>query len=184
MNIRRILGLTVLATIALASGYIARSLSPAEIVDTPGSIIRDGYYLRSARMLGTDEDGKLLYEIEAEYAEQLGDKEIEFRQVRIQYAPPTNVPWTLIADTAIIGEDQRLMLSGHVIAVSMDGFEGEVTEIRTPYLELTPDTFVAETDERVQIRIGSRSLTATGMLALLQDNRLQLKTNVSGKFVP
>jgi len=36
----------------------------------------------------------------------------------------------------------------------------------------------------VQIRIGARSLTATGMLASLQENRLELKSNVNGKFVP
>jgi len=47
-----------------------------------------------------------------------------------------------------------------------------------------PGSYQAETDSRVQIRIGSRSLTATGMLALLQENRLKLKSNVSGKFVP
>ena len=43
---------------------------------------------------------------------------------------------------------------------------------------------MAETTARVQIRIGARSLTATGMLALLKENRLELKSNVSGKFVP
>jgi LPS export ABC transporter protein LptC len=185
MNIRRLLGISVLATVAVGSWYLARALAPVEIVRTPGSVLGDGYYLRAARMLGTDDNGDLLYEIEAEYAEQRGENEIEFQNVQIRYAPAAEVPWTLNADTAVIGEDQRrLMLSGHVTAVSMDGFEGEVTEIRTPYLELEPDTYVAETDERVQIRIGSRSLTATGMLALLQDNRLQLKSNVSGKFVP
>jgi lipopolysaccharide export system protein LptC len=71
-----------------------------------------------------------------------------------------------------------------VTAVSNEGFEGEVTEIRATLLDIDPDNYKAETDGRVQIRIGSRSLTATGMLALLQDNRLQLKSNVSGKFVP
>ena len=77
-----------------------------------------------------------------------------------------------------------LRLSGHVIAVSEEGFSGEVTEIRAPVLDIEPGSYKAETDARVQIRIGSRSLTATGMLALLQENRLQLKSNVSGKFVP
>ena len=62
--------------------------------------------------------------------------------------------------------------------------EGQVTEIRAPYLELEPDQSRAETDTRVQIRIGSRSLTATGMLASLRDSRVTLKSNVSGKFVP
>jgi LPS export ABC transporter protein LptC len=68
--------------------------------------------------------------------------------------------------------------------VSSQGIADEDTEIRTQYLELNPYEYTAETEERVQIRIGSRSLTATGMLASLNENRLELKSNVSGKFVP
>ncbi len=95
------------------------------------------------------------------------------------------MPWTVIADTATIRQDQqRVMLRGHVTAVSNEGFGGDDTEIRTQYLELDPENYLAETDQRVQIRIGARSLTATGMLASLKDNRLELKSNVSGKFVP
>jgi LPS export ABC transporter protein LptC len=75
-------------------------------------------------------------------------------------------------------------LRGHVRAVSPQGSPAGDTEIRTQYLELDPQRYVAETDERVQIRIGTRSLTATGMLASLNDNRVELKSNVSGKFVP
>jgi LPS export ABC transporter protein LptC len=77
-----------------------------------------------------------------------------------------------------------LRLSGHVVAFSDVGFSGQATEIRAPLLNIDPNGYKAETDSRVQVRIGSRSLTATGMLALLQENRLQLKSNVSGKFVP
>ncbi|MBT8077448.1 MAG: LPS export ABC transporter periplasmic protein LptC, partial [Gammaproteobacteria bacterium] len=150
-----------------------------------GEPLRSGFYLKSARILGTDDQGKRLYEIEAEYAEQQPNNEIQFDNVQIEYAVDSGIPWTLNADTAIIGKDRkRVRLSGHVIAVSNEGFGGQETEIRTPYLELQPENFVAETDERVQIRIGSRSLTATGMLAMLENNRVQLKSNVSGKFVP
>ena len=145
----------------------------------------DGFYLRSARILGTDENGDLLYSIEADYAEQQKNKEIELQNVQIKYSVGADVPWTINADLATISDDQSLLrLSGHVIAVSSEGFAGEVTEIRAPVLNIAPDNYKAETDSRVQIRIGSRSLTATGMLALLQDNRLQLKSRVSGKFFP
>ena len=65
-----------------------------------------------------------------------------------------------------------------------EGFSGDDTEIRTDYLELDPEKYIAETDERVQIRIGARSLTATGMLASLKEDQLQLKANVNGVFVP
>jgi LPS export ABC transporter protein LptC len=75
-------------------------------------------------------------------------------------------------------------LRGHVRAVSTRDNSDEDTEIRTQYLELDPERYIAETDERVQIRIGARSLTATGMLASLDDNKVVLKSNVRGKIAP
>jgi len=95
------------------------------------------------------------------------------------------VLWSVDADSATILPSQpRVQLRGHVRATSGQGFSDSDTEIRTQYLELDPERYIAETDERVQIRIGARSLTTTGMLASLDDNRLELKSNVSGKFVP
>jgi LPS export ABC transporter protein LptC len=171
--------------VALGSWYVARQLGKTEVVDTTGSAISDGYYLKSARILGTGEDGHLLYEIEADYAEQQNGQDIAFQNVQIRYSESAKVPWVLNADAATIYQNpERVILRGHVRAVSTDGFDGKETEIRTQYLEFEPDAYRAETDSRVQIRIGPRSLTATGMLALLQENRLELKSNVSGKFVP
>lgn len=185
MTARKVLGFSALLLIATASWYLARSLEPPVEVSPPQRSSGQGFYLRSVRIMGTNEQGDLLYEIEAEYAEQKPNQEIAFENVEIAYSAGTTVPWTLNADSAVIGSDQRrVILSGHVRAVNPEGLNGEVTEIRTPYLEFEPDNFRAETDSRVQIRIGSRSLTATGMLALLQEDRLQLKSNVSGKFVP
>ena len=105
--------------------------------------------------------------------------------MHIKYAAGTEVPWTISADQATITEDRnQLTLTGRVVAISNEGFSGQETEIRTEKLDIDPNTYQAETDERVQLRIGSRSLTGSGMLALLQENRLELKSNVSGKFVP
>jgi lipopolysaccharide export system protein LptC len=185
MSARGMIGFAALLLVALGSWYVARQLGKTEVVDTTGSAISDGYYLKSARILGTGEDGHLLYEIEADYAEQQDGQDIAFQNVQIRYSDGANVPWVLNADAATIHQNSgRVILKGHVRAVSTDGFDGKETEIRTQYLEFEPDAYRAETDSRVQIRIGSRSLTATGMLALLQENRLELKSNVSGKFVP
>lgn len=160
-------------------------LGKSEIVETISSAIPDGYYLKSARILGTGGGGNLLYEIEADYAEQQDGDDIAFQNVEIRYSDGAEVPWVLNADFATISVNHdRVILKGHVRAVSSGGFDGKDTEIRTQYLEFEPDAYRAETDSRVQIRIGPRSLTATGMLALLQDNRLELRSNVSGKFVP
>lgn len=182
---REIVAIVVLTAGAAASWYLSRS--PDEDAAAPSfDASHRGYYLRSARILGTGPDGSLLYELQAREAEQLGQDRIAFSDVHIDYSPQTDVPWSVDADRATIHtkEPAMVLLEGHVRAISSEGFSGNDTEIRTEYLEIYPDQFVAETDERVQIRIGERSLTATGMLASLQDNQIKLKSNVRGKFAP
>ena len=185
MSTRGMIAFAALLLAAAGSWYMARQLGTTETIETSSNAVSNGYYLRYARILGTGDDGHLLYEIEADYAEQRDGEDITFQNVQIRYSDVAEVPWVLNADIAIISQNpERVILKGHVRAVSAEGFDGKVTEIRTQYLEFEPDAYRAETDSRVQIRIGSRSLTATGMLALLQENRLELKSNVSGKFVP
>lgn len=181
---RNTLVLVALLAAAIGSWYLTRQhRSAANAVEA--ETVQRGYYLKSARILGTGPDGGLLYEIRAERAEQQEDNRIDFTNVLINYSPESDVPWSVNADSATIEPDENLvLLRGHVRALSSEGFSGNDTEIRTQYLALNPEAYLAETDERVQIRIGARSLTATGMLASLKDNTVELKSNVSGKFVP
>ena len=182
---RDIIILALLAAGAMASWYLARSGQDDDDAAPAFDTAQRGYYLKSARILGTGAGGELLYEIQAESAEQQDDNRVSFTDVRLNYSPQSEVPWTVNADSATIQEDQqRVFLHGHVRAVSSEGFSGNDTEIRTQYLEIDPENFLAETNERVQIRIGARSLTATGMLASLKENQVELKSNVSGKFAP
>lgn len=185
MSPRNIVVTVLLAAAALGSWYLASQNTAEPEPDDSLDVLHRGYYLESARILGTGPDGSLLYEIQAAHAEQQGDDEIAFTDVLINYSPASDVPWIVNADSASINQgERRVRLRGHVRAISSEGFSGNDTEIRTEYLELDPEAYIAETDERVQIRIGARSLTATGMLASLKEDRLELKSNVSGKFVP
>jgi len=185
MTARGMVGFSLLLVLAAASWYLSQSLNKAELEATSTSGVRNGFYLRAARILGTGDDGQLLYEINADFAEQVAGNLIELQNVTIEYAAGSSVPWRLAADTATVREKQdSLSLEGNVVATSVAGFSGEATEIRTQYLELAPRAYKAQTDLRVQVRIGSRSLTATGMLALLKDNQVTLVANVNGKFVP
>lgn len=184
MSPRTITLIVVLTAAALGSWYLARINRADDIDDRLYDTAYRGYYLKSARILGTDEDGSLLYEIEAVHAEQMAKDRIEFTDVRIRYSPDTEIPWIVHADEATLSEgNPRITLRGHVRAVGTSGGDLD-TEIRTQYLEFDPERFVAETEERVQIRIGARSLTATGMLASLNDNKVELKSNVRGKIAP
>lgn len=185
MSPRNIIVTVLLTAAALGSWYLARQNSSEDEPDAADNTVNRGYYLKSARILGTGPDGTLLYEIQARHAEQQGDAEISFTDVLINYSPASEVPWIVNADSALINQGEPLVrLRGHVRAISSRGFSGNDTEIRTEYLELDPEKYIAETDDRVQIRIGARSLTATGMLASLKEDQLKLKANVNGVFVP
>jgi len=183
MNPRAIIFIVVLFAGAIASWYLAGSHKSGDEGAPPGDATYQGYYLKQARILGTGESGSLLYEIDAELAEQQADNRIEFTDVRIRYSPQSSVPWVVNADKATIkNDDPKIALRGHVQIIN-SGREDD-TEIRTQYLELDPERFIADTDSRVQIRIGHRSLTATGMLASLYDDKIELKSNVRGKIAP
>jgi LPS export ABC transporter protein LptC len=185
MSPRSIIFLGILTIAALGSWYLARSNQSTEDEKLPDTPLHRGYYLKQARILGTGEDGSLLYEIDSEFAEQQENDQIEFTDVRIRYSPGSDVAWTINADHATLSEGSpRILLRGHVRAINNAASAEKDIEIRTQYLELNPELFVAETEERVQLRIGTRSLTATGMLASLHDDKIELKSNVSGKFIP
>lgn len=185
MSPRTISLLVVLTAAALASWYLARDKQPDAADDLPYDTAHRGYYLKSARILGTGEDGSLLYEIEAAHAEQETRDRIEFTDVRIRYSPNSDIPWTVNADEATLREGApRISLRGFVKIMNSGETSDQDIEIRTQYLELDPERFVAETEDRVQIRFGTRSVTATGMLASLNDDRIELKSNVRGKIVP
>lgn len=185
MTPRNLFSASLLLAAAVGSWYIASSLeSDTEITET-GNAMQQGFYLRDARILGTGESGALMYAITADFAEQQGNEQIEFDRVQIEYTPDSAVPWSVSADKALItGNQEMLTLSGNVVAVSDEGFDGKMTRISTEWLELEPVKYLARTDQRVRISIGERSISAIGMEASLQENRVQLKSNVSGKFVP
>ena len=185
MTSRTLTGIVILTIAAVASWYIARPDNTSDAEDFATEVAHRGYYLKNARILGTGEDGSMLYEILAEDAEQLADKRIEFSNVRIRYSPEHDVPWVVRADTAtLLDDDPRITLRGHVQIINSGVANEDSTEIRTQLLQLDPEQFLAETDERVQIRFGTRSVTATGMLASLNDDKIELKANVRGKIAP
>lgn len=185
MSPRAISLVVILSVVAMGSWYLARSDAPAYDDELPYDPMHRGYYLKNARILGTGENGRLLYEILAAHAEQREDDRIEFTDVRIRYSPDSAVPWIVNADEATLkGDSSLIALRGHVQIMNTGASTENNTEIRTQYLELDPVRLIAETDERVQIRIGERSLTATGMLASLYDDKIELKSNVRGKIAP
>ena len=123
MSARNLLLFGVLIAAAIGSWYLARVRGDEDTSQRSVDPVHRGFYLKSARILGTGPDGDLLYELHAQHAEEQVDDSIEFTNVRVDYSPETDVPWTVNADSAtILPVRQRVQLRGHVTATSSEGF--------------------------------------------------------------
>ena len=102
----------------------------------------------------------------------------------VSYDPLTEVPWDLRADTGYILPDRNIIqLAGDVVASTRGDTQAPV-RINTDYLELDTETYIANTDREVTIDYSNNKVFATGLRAYLKEERLQLVSNVNGKFIP
>ena len=143
------------------------------------------YYLDSAELIGTGPDGSIVFQVWTDRAEQMrGDDSVNLNKLRMVYGPADGQPWELTANSGRIPADASIIeLRGDVVATS--GEKGtNKTIIRTQQLDIDPETRQAETKQKVAIDYNGRILNATGMEANFETNRLNLLSNVNGKFAP
>ena len=143
------------------------------------------YYLDQAELTGTAPDGTVLYRIQTRRAEQSKDDDsIQLEKIEMTYGAPTGVPWELHAERGRMPADASIIeLEGNVVAVSGSD-HAQRTEIRTQRMEIDPETMLASTNRRVLMLFAGKRLNATGMEANFITNKLELLSNVNGKFTP
>jgi LPS export ABC transporter protein LptC len=179
------LTIVLLAGGAIASGFWLWQLQEPEEQSSTFQRLSSGYYLREAELVGTGADGEVLYRIQTQELKQNPDNGgTDLLGVALQYSPAAEVPWDLRADTGSMPPDSDILqLSGDVVAVTQET-SGQPATIRTDYLEIDPQTFVAFTDRPVSIELPGGEVFATGMRVFLKEDRLQLIDDVTGTFTP
>lgn len=185
MNLNHPVVLLVLLIGAIGSGVLLlQNLSDKA---GPGSEpqLRIGYYMNQAELIGTGDSGKILYRLRTSNASQnFEDGIVNMERVHLMYEPETGVPWDLRADTGKIPPSVNIIqLAGNVVAATQDEEETRMT-IRTSFLELDTDTYVANTPREVTIDYAQHRVFARGMRAYFKEDRLQLISDVNGKFLP
>ena len=154
-----------------------------------------GYYVKDARLTGTGPDGQILYRVSTTAAEQLlADGTITMQDVTVDYEPAAQVPWKLRADRGHIPPDRNMIeLFGDVVAATAVNPADAATNsrsstapllIRTDYLELDPEAYVARTESFVAVERNRDTLHAKGMRVYLKQDRLQFNAEVRGRFLP
>jgi len=186
LNLRTTLGVLVLAIAAFGSWWLARGPSDPQSRPLSSGNPPPGYYLLEAKLHGTNSDGETLFEINAQSAQaDAASQTMQLDGVRIDYQAGTDAPWALESDHGIAPMDQSyIKLSGGVTITALGQGPGRSLVIRTAELTLQPQSQLATTDSRVQIEMGQKKLNATGMVAYLGEERLELASNVNGKFNP
>jgi len=177
----------VLALLAAATGLLRwQRATPDPMPAVDESTTPLGYYVRGARLIGTDEQGRVLYRISAARLDELpGEDRLRFESVSVDYRPVDETPWEISAAAASGLRDGSLLeLAGNVELRTAPTDGATPVFMATAKLRFWPDTSRAESDETVEFRAGDLHLEAKGLRANLKDDTLRLESEVHGTFAP
>jgi lipopolysaccharide export system protein LptC len=178
------LAFCVLAAAAIATWYYSRQGEPAAPTVATVEERPPSYYLRDAEVLQTNDDGRLLYRIHAEYAEDRpDDAALVLDDVLFEYRDAEQIPWHVRAARAVVWfERQLLELENGVELVREPRENGEAAVVRTEKLVIDPVRYVARAEGEVTFMLGASTLTAIGLEAFLKEDRLKLESDIRGRF--
>jgi len=178
------LGLAALILGAVASGVLLYRVGAKQVPSAEAPRLGIGYYANDATLTGTDDDGHILYRISAATVQQMpADGSVSLQSVLVNYDPSQEVPWSLRSDTGRIPPGGKIIeLSGNVVAATRAA-DSPAATIRTDLLEFDASTYVAATDRKVVIDYAGSTVHATGLRAMLRQDRLELLSNVTGQYV-
>jgi lipopolysaccharide export system protein LptC len=185
MDVRNTLQLIALLIAAVASGVLLLR-NTQEPQDVPATArLGIGYYMTDVELIVTGDDGRVLYRVRTDKATQNVEAgTIALVQVRVDYDPNASIPWDLSAEKGHITADRNIIrLEGDVVAQTKDEDDTPIT-IRTDFLELDTETYIADTESKVAIDYATNRVFATGMRAYFREDRLLLLSDVNGHFDP
>jgi LPS export ABC transporter protein LptC len=178
------LGLALLAAVTWFASLGPTGPAPALTDDEEAVPL--GYYLRGARIVGTDEQGRIAYRIRAEQLDEVPDEaRLRLEGVNVEYSPADETAWEISAQRASAPKDRSLLtLAGNVAVRSMPTDGSAPVLISTDELRFAPDTSSAESDAPVTLRIGDWQLTGVGLSTHLKGDTLKLESEVHGILTP
>jgi LPS export ABC transporter protein LptC len=185
MNLNHPLTLIILTMAAVSSGVLLMRNTSEDVETIAAPRLSIGYYMNEAELIGTGDNGKILYRLRTRNASQnFEDGVVNMQGVHVIYEPEAAIPWDLRADTGNIPPSANIIqLTGNVVAATQEDNNSRIT-IRTNFLELDTETYIANTPREVTIDYLQHRVFATGMRVYFKEDRLQLISDVNGKFLP
>jgi LPS export ABC transporter protein LptC len=184
--LRNLLLIVLLGAAAVASWLWSRPTLLEQPHRPEGGDTELGYYLRGVRMLGTDENGRAVYRILADRLEERPNEErLWLERVQIEYHRTGELAWVITAGSGNATRDRSELELKDGVEIRSQPTDGSApVHVTTPALRFLPATSSAESDERVVIDVGRWHLEGVRLRAHLKDDRMELESDVHGKFAP
>jgi LPS export ABC transporter protein LptC len=182
--LRNLILMLLLGAAAVASWFYSRPEPVAAPIRSSGSDAPLGYYLRGARLLGTDENGHVAYRILADRLEEHPDQErLLLERVEIEYRPTNEMSWLITAGRGSAPKDGSVVeLAGGVEVKSEPSDGRKPIQITTESLTFEPESSSLESEASTEIRVGDWQVAGKGLRAHLKDESYKLESDVHGKF--
>lgn len=186
VDLRNGIAIVLLLAAAIATWYWSRPAEPPRAVRRAEDTAPLGYYVRGARMQGTDPEGRVIYRILADRLEEQPEQSLlELQGVRVEYSPANEVPWLISASRASAPKNRaHVDLEGDVELRSQPTDGSKPITIATTRLRFVPGDSTAVSEEPVRLTVGDWQVEAVGLRADLKDDAVELESKVHGQVAP
>lgn len=177
---------TVLLVLAIGSGWLLRQLQTTDEVQTGGPAHTPDFYLEEFTTTTMGESGKPDRVLKAARMVHYPDTDThELTRPYMVLYHPERQPWHVESERGWVSAKGDVVLLLGKVHIWRDDEQGVLeTEIRTRDLRVLPDSDYGETDKPVTIRAGRSESRGVGMRAFLDQDRLELLSQVHTVYEP
>ena len=186
MNLKLLALSVFLGAVAVGSVWLLRETELQGLqAERPKTHVPD-YYFTDATVTSLDVKGRPVSElVSPRMIHHPDDDSVEATQPRMRYFMKDGLPWYARADHGMEPSGGNLIyLDGHVEMTHPDQNGGPPLVIDTEHMKVDMDTNIATTDDPVDMVKGESHMHGIGMDGYMQDNRMVLRTKVTGLYVP
>ena len=175
-----------LALCVVVTGWMLASLRDEERAERASAAHTPDFYMENFTTTTMGPDGSPARRISAEYMAHFADTESsEFTRPYVVLYPESGPPWEVRSERGWASARDEVMLLLGKVHIWRDTPSGErLIEIHTSDLRVIPATDYGETDQPVTIVRGNVESRGLGMRAYLEDDRLELLSNVQTVYDP
>ena len=178
--------LVVLAIFAAFTWWLQHLVEPL-VPSTERAVRHDAdYTMDTFTVTEMNAAGDTRYRLQAESMEHYADDgSARLIRPQVRFFSRERVPWTLVADEGTVSANSNeIHLNGAVLIERPASATQALLRLTTSNVLIYPHDEVAETREHVMLQDPLNTTRAVGMRVQMKDERVQLLSQVQGRYAP